>query len=298
LHLEEHGVPDSTISGYVLKARLQVHDQLHDQAIATLLAGERFCRELQILNLEPLLALERGRLCLQLGKVEMAKVIFNEQGFADTDDLSRHFSPYEAMQIETFHIRLLIVQDKPEKALNCLNQLITKCSYKNYWSLLTVLYVLKARVLADSQDVLKAMRILEKAIEIVASENSLRILIDEKQHLEFLLPKLVQAKEINPKDTNQLDPNSYISKLCQSLNIDAGLKEYTNHEEGNSECRLESLTKRESAILNILEQGLSNQKLAESLFVSLPTIKWHLSNIYGKLGVANKIQAINVAKKR
>ncbi|TWB93189.1 LuxR family maltose regulon positive regulatory protein [Bradyrhizobium macuxiense] len=51
-------------------------------------------------------------------------------------------------------------------------------------------------------------------------------------------------------------------------------------------------TPRELELLALLENGLDNRQLAERLAISLPTIKWHLSNLYCKLGVKNRASAI------
>ena len=55
------------------------------------------------------------------------------------------------------------------------------------------------------------------------------------------------------------------------------------------------LSEREMEVLTLLGQGLSNQEIADRLFVSLNTIKTHLSNIYGKLGVTRRTQALQKA---
>lgn len=60
---------------------------------------------------------------------------------------------------------------------------------------------------------------------------------------------------------------------------------------------VEDLTERESEILQLLAEGLSNQGTADRLFVTQGTIKWHTSNIYGKLGVSNRTQAVAVARR-
>jgi LuxR family maltose regulon positive regulatory protein len=54
----------------------------------------------------------------------------------------------------------------------------------------------------------------------------------------------------------------------------------------------EPLTEREIERLSLIAEGLSNQEIARRLFISLPTVKWHTSNIYGKLGVRSRTQAI------
>jgi two-component system, NarL family, response regulator LiaR len=57
------------------------------------------------------------------------------------------------------------------------------------------------------------------------------------------------------------------------------------------------LSKRELEILNLLAQGHSNQEIAAKLFVSLSTIKTHLQNIFEKLDVKRRIQAVEKAKR-
>jgi len=59
----------------------------------------------------------------------------------------------------------------------------------------------------------------------------------------------------------------------------------------------EALTKRESETLVLLGQGLSNQAIADRLFISLKTVKVHVSNVLAKLGLADRTQAAIYAVK-
>lgn len=56
------------------------------------------------------------------------------------------------------------------------------------------------------------------------------------------------------------------------------------------------LSKRELEVLVLLSQGLSNQEVADKLFVSLNTAKTHISSIYTKLNVKRRTQAIQKAR--
>lgn len=56
------------------------------------------------------------------------------------------------------------------------------------------------------------------------------------------------------------------------------------------------LSSRELEVLLNVANGLSNQQIADKLFVSLNTIKTHTANIYSKLGVKSRTQAISKAK--
>jgi LuxR family maltose regulon positive regulatory protein len=59
---------------------------------------------------------------------------------------------------------------------------------------------------------------------------------------------------------------------------------------------IEPLTERELEILRLLTVGLSNQEIAEQLFLAVGTVKKYTSNIYGKLGVHSRTQAVARAR--
>ncbi|MCA9925039.1 MAG: hypothetical protein KC421_21845 [Anaerolineales bacterium] len=59
---------------------------------------------------------------------------------------------------------------------------------------------------------------------------------------------------------------------------------------------IEPLSERELEVLALIADGLSNREIAAKLVLSLPTIKWHTSNIYGKLGVRNRVTAVARAR--
>jgi LuxR family transcriptional regulator, maltose regulon positive regulatory protein len=56
------------------------------------------------------------------------------------------------------------------------------------------------------------------------------------------------------------------------------------------------LSERELEVLVLLAAGRSNRQIASELFVALSTVKTHIKNIYGKLDVRNRTQAVSRAK--
>jgi two-component system, NarL family, response regulator LiaR len=56
------------------------------------------------------------------------------------------------------------------------------------------------------------------------------------------------------------------------------------------------ISKREYEVLELMAKGLSNQEIADKLFVSLNTVKTHSSNLFLKLEVARRTQAVQKAK--
>jgi LuxR family maltose regulon positive regulatory protein len=59
---------------------------------------------------------------------------------------------------------------------------------------------------------------------------------------------------------------------------------------------VEPLSERELEVLQLIAEGLTNPQIASRLFLSLHTIKVHAHNIYGKLGVHNRTQAVARAR--
>lgn len=69
-----------------------------------------------------------------------------------------------------------------------------------------------------------------------------------------------------------------------------------NLEIDHSKIREFKLNNREYEILTYISKGYSNQEIADQLFLALPTIKTHISNLYFKLEVKSRTQAIHKAK--
>lgn len=79
-------------------------------------------------------------------------------------------------------------------------------------------------------------------------------------------------------------------------------KEVLVHANGSFELNTDAatelgLSKRELEVLTLMAAGMSNQQIAERLFVSLNTVKTHLSNIFLKLDVQRRTQAVEKARR-
>jgi LuxR family transcriptional regulator, maltose regulon positive regulatory protein len=59
---------------------------------------------------------------------------------------------------------------------------------------------------------------------------------------------------------------------------------------------LSGLSPRETDILKLIAQGLSNKEIARSLYIGPETVKSHLKSVFGKLGVERRAQAVSRAQ--
>jgi two-component system, NarL family, response regulator LiaR len=95
-----------------------------------------------------------------------------------------------------------------------------------------------------------------------------------------------------------------VAILCAGLGVWAGLRltrrkvVIANPDFKLNEPELQRLgiSKREYEVLELMAQGLSNQEIADKLFVSLNTVKTHSSNLFMKLDARRRTQAVRRAK--
>ncbi len=59
---------------------------------------------------------------------------------------------------------------------------------------------------------------------------------------------------------------------------------------------IEPLTARELEVLKLIEAGRTNEEIAGQLVISITTVKRHISNLYAKLGVKSRTQAVAIGK--
>ncbi len=89
------------------------------------------------------------------------------------------------------------------------------------------------------------------------------------------------------KDPTAYSDNENITPVTETGNAE---------HDGTIEPLIEPLSSRELEVLGLIEQGLTNQQIAEALSVAPSTVKTHINNLYAKLGVQTRVQAINRAK--
>jgi len=138
-----------------------------------------------------------------------------------------------------------------------------------------------------------AMQEFSQALMIAKEHHYIRLLADEGQ-LMLELIRIYVAKGCREEGGND---KSNIKEIKQIRNIAFEVSGRFPRYLVSEKSKTGELTKTERQVLSLMSQGLTNDEIGTSLGKKEGTIKYHTANIYRKFNVANRLQAINYAKK-
>ncbi len=135
----------------------------------------------------------------------------------------------------------------------------------------------------------KAQQIMEQALSLAQSAGFVGVFADDLQQFEVFIKKAQQQAPLSQYCQQLLS-----LKFAVPFSSEVDSKTLTGEPE---ETLVEKLTPRELQVLQMLCEGKSNKWIAEQLTVSLSTVKNHVSNVFGKLQVTSRTEAVSVARK-
>jgi len=189
--------------------------------------------------------------------------------------------------------RVLIAQGKPEAALQLLDSLLQVAEAAGQTGNVIELLALKALALQARGQSAQATTTLERALTLAEPEGYLRIFVDEGEPMRLLIADFrlrIGRQAHSAPDSTPDHLFAYVDKLLATF-PGAALSAQSAISNLKSEM-VEPLSERELEVLRLIAEGLSNAEIAERLVIAQGTVKRHINNIYGKLGVGSRTQAI------
>lgn len=179
--------------------------------------------------------------------------------------------------------RLLIAQYKLSEAEEIIDKLYPHINKGGQVERTVELHLIYIQLYHYRDDRKKALDHLFKAMELAYPENLVSYFIFNYNYFKEVVDEGLQILST----TNTDIPKTYLDKLRVALKKRKELK--------NSESTID-LSTRELDTLKLMAQDLSNQEIADQLFVSLNTVKTHLKNIFIKLEASNRREAAGIAR--
>jgi LuxR family maltose regulon positive regulatory protein len=194
----------------------------------------------------------------------------------------------QTQDIPLSQARVLLAQGDPSAALATLQKYRQQMEAKGWADERLKTMIIQSVALSAHGEKDKAVQLLSEALALAEPGGFIRIFVDEGAPMTHLLSEAA-ALGIKP---------DYVAKLLAAFQSE---KRNADDKPDLSAAPLgqplrEALSQRELEILHLLAQGLSNREIGERLYLALDTIKGHNRQIFGKLQVQRRIEAVARAR--
>ena len=278
---ESLGLLIYVITGYTILLRISLSCGNLEAAIAALQQVENMSMKMNrplFLHFHALYTtVDQVRLWLACGELDRAIRWAEKQ-----DQGEQYGTPFAHERQEVARARVFLAQDHPRAALQRLEPVLQRATQGQRWGHVIEIRLLQALAHQRLHEEPQALAALWEAIRLGEPEGYIRSFVDEGAPTAALLHQL---RQFNTKN----GPTPYLDTLLTAFQQEN--KAYLPAEESTKPLP-KLLSEREWQVLQLLAQGFSNQQIAQNLVIALDTVKRHISHIFAKLGVDNRVQAV------
>jgi LuxR family maltose regulon positive regulatory protein len=211
------------------------------------------------------------RFWLSQGCQERTSQHIQARGINPTDEIT-YLHEFQYLTL----LRWLLACRDYDTALGLVERILQIANNEHRMLRVVELLVLQSLAYQGKKDTSAAVTTLAKAVSMAQPEGYKRVFLDEGE----LVAKLLYLVKSNQ------DTSGYASDLLEAYGPVSGPAPVP------VQLLIEPLSAREIEVLKLIEAGFSNQEIAAKLFISIPTVKRHISNIYAKLDVKTRTQAV------
>ena len=260
----------------VLLARLKIAQGDVAGAAAILVTAEQFVRQHNFMFRMPDVAAVQVIALLRQGP------LLHQGNLATAAQLA------EKHELPISQARVHLAQGDPAAALALLEPLRRQAETKDWADERLKVLVLQAVALHAHGEKEQAVQLLSDALALAEPGGIIRLFVDEGQPMAQLLSETA-ARGIMP---------DFSSRLLASFEAKKQKSEGKSYlpPAPPAQPLIEPLSHRELEILQLIALGLSNREISERLFLALSTVKKHNGNIYGKLRVQRRTEAVARAR--
>ncbi len=194
--------------------------------------------------------------------------------------------------VEPAHLllaRLMISQGHAARVRPLLDRLLGSATADGRLGSVIEIEMLRALALADD-DRVAAVSTLARAVTLAAPQRYVRVFVDEGEPMAVLLGELIAA----PPTDDHLDLDlEHVARLTRAFDRTPSAD---NDDGPTRQPLVVPLTDRELDVLGQLATGKPNREIADELYVSLNTVKKHITHILDKLGAKNRTAAVDRAR--
>jgi LuxR family maltose regulon positive regulatory protein len=220
------------------------------------------------------------------GEQERARNWLREIAQPSSGDTAVH-APLAHEREEVARVRVLLAQQMPAEALSLLEPLLGRAELQERWSHVIEMKVLQALAHALRNEDQEALTVLAQAVHLAEPEGYIRVFVDEGPTMATLLSRLRDQER-------KQGSRPYLDTLLAAFSLERMRHTPLPTESGvrGEQPLIDPLSERELEVLQLLAGGDSNQEIADQLVITLDTVKRHVTHIFGKLGVHNRVQAV------
>lgn len=300
------GVPDQLITAHVVLARIVLSRGDGERALQILAELEHIGYRDQLPRAVASARLERVRILAVQGRVAAARAELARCGDAALWERVARMA-MRANDVETPDVaaaRCAIAAGHGAEVVASLRAALNVAERVYRERRMLTLRLLLAQAHHQDGDRKKSMRVLARAVRFAASEGYVRAFLDEGPLLMLLLHELHQSPTVLLEETIEggaQEPGAFVEALLRQAGRSVAQPAAPEPAGAVPGAPLgavtEVLTGKEAQVLRLAAQGLSNDQMAERLFVAETTVRTHLRNINVKLDVRNRMEAVQAARR-